>query len=53
MQALKNLEKTKKVTLIWIPGHQGLFENEITDAFTKKGAAIIPEEQVVGGFVPD
>jgi ribonuclease HI len=39
MQVLENLSKSNKVTLMWIPGHQGIPVNEEADRLAKGGAA--------------
>jgi ribonuclease HI len=39
------LEKSNKVTLIWIPGHQGILGNEEADRLAKKGAVEVPPNQ--------
>ena len=38
LEALKKLAKISKLTIVWIPGHERLVENENTDALAKKGA---------------
>ncbi|XP_043271193.1 uncharacterized protein [Venturia canescens] len=48
MQALNEAGKKNKVTLTWIPGHQGFYGNERADGLAKRGTEIPPAHQVVG-----
>jgi ribonuclease HI len=45
LQVLEKLSKTNKVTLMWIPGHQGIPGNEEADRLAKEGAVEIPPNQ--------
>jgi hypothetical protein len=45
MQVLEKLSKFNKVTLMWIPGHQGIPGNEEADRLAKEGATEIPPNQ--------
>jgi ribonuclease HI len=45
MQVLEKLSKFNKVTLIWIPGHQGITGNEEADSLAKEGAIEVPPNQ--------
>jgi ribonuclease HI len=42
MQVLEKLSKVNKVTLMWIPGHQGIPGNEEADRLAKEGAVEVP-----------
>nr|XP_034174838.1 uncharacterized protein LOC117601763 [Osmia lignaria] len=48
MQALSQLSKLNKITLIWTPGHQGVQGNEIADGLAKLGTLESPVQQIVG-----
>ncbi|XP_071572363.1 uncharacterized protein [Temnothorax nylanderi] len=48
MLALERLSGLNKVTLVWVPGHQGIPGNEIADSLAKKGANEAPSDQVAG-----
>ncbi|XP_070518863.1 uncharacterized protein [Cardiocondyla obscurior] len=37
MRAISKLGETNKVTLVWIPGHQGTHGNEVADGLAKDG----------------
>jgi ribonuclease HI len=61
MQVLEKLSKSNKVTLMWIPEHQGIPDNEEADRLAKEGAVEVPPDQFaaipfsVGGnrtFIP-
>jgi ribonuclease HI len=43
MQVLEKLSKSNKVTLMWIPGHQGIPGNEEADRLAKEGAVEVPQ----------
>jgi ribonuclease HI len=45
MQVLEKLSKSNKVTLMWIPGHQGILGNEEADRLAKEGAVEVPPNQ--------
>jgi ribonuclease HI len=45
MQALEKLSKSNKVTLMWIPGHEGILDNEEADRLAKEGAVEVPPNQ--------
>jgi ribonuclease HI len=45
MQMLVKLSKFNKVTLVWIPGHQGIPCNEEADRLAKEGAVEVPPDQ--------
>jgi hypothetical protein len=45
MQVLEKLSKFNKVTLMWIPGHQGIPGNEEADRLAKEGAIEVPPNQ--------
>ena len=36
--ALISLKALTSVTIFWVPGHAGVFENEISDVLAKRGA---------------
>jgi ribonuclease HI len=42
VQGLEKLSKSNKVTLMWIPGHQGIPGNEEADKLVKEGAVEVP-----------
>ncbi|XP_070529632.1 uncharacterized protein [Cardiocondyla obscurior] len=42
MRALSKLGETNKVTLVWIPGHQGIHGNEVADELAKQGTLMEP-----------
>ncbi|XP_032685833.1 uncharacterized protein LOC116850995 [Odontomachus brunneus] len=48
MQALARLGESNKITLVWIPGHQGFLGNEIADELAKLGTQMDPATQIVG-----
>jgi ribonuclease HI len=45
MQVLEKLSKSNRVTLVWIPGHQGIPGNEEADRLAKDGVAEVPPDQ--------
>jgi hypothetical protein len=45
MQVLEILSKSNRVTLMWIPGHQGIPDNEEADRLAKEGAVEVPPNQ--------
>jgi hypothetical protein len=45
MQVLEKLNKFDKVTLMWIPRHQGIPGNEEADRLAKEGAFEVPPNQ--------
>jgi hypothetical protein len=45
MQVLEKLSKSIKVTLMWIPGHQGIPGNEEADRLAKEWAVEVPPDQ--------
>ena len=45
MQVLEKLSKPNKITLMWIPGHQGIPDNEEADRLAKVGAVEVPPNQ--------
>jgi hypothetical protein len=45
MQVLEELSKSNRVTLMWIPGHQGIPGNEEADRLAKEGAVEVPPDQ--------
>ncbi|XP_029173397.1 uncharacterized protein LOC114942243 [Nylanderia fulva] len=48
MLALEELCGTNKVTLVWVPGHQGIPGNEIADSLAREGASKAPYSREVG-----
>ncbi|XP_032685191.1 uncharacterized protein LOC116850698 [Odontomachus brunneus] len=48
MQALARLGESNKITLVWVPGHQGFLGNEIADELAKLGIQMDPATQIVG-----
>ncbi|XP_032688015.1 uncharacterized protein LOC116852108 [Odontomachus brunneus] len=48
MQALARLGESNKITLVWIPGHQGFLGNKIADELAKLGTQMDPATQIVG-----
>jgi ribonuclease HI len=45
MQVLEKLSKSNRVTLMWIPRHQGVPGNEEADRLAKEGAVEVPPDQ--------
>jgi ribonuclease HI len=45
MQVLEKLSKSNRVTLMWIPGHQGIPGNEEADRLAKERAVEVPPDQ--------
>jgi hypothetical protein len=45
MQVLEKLSKFDRVTLMWIPGYQGILGNEEADRLAKEGAVEVPPDQ--------
>jgi ribonuclease HI len=45
MQVLGKLNEFNKLTLVWIPGHQGILGNEEADRLAKGGATEVPSNQ--------
>jgi ribonuclease HI len=45
MQVLGRLSELNKVTLVWIPGHQGILGNEEADRLAKEGAIEVTPNQ--------
>jgi ribonuclease HI len=45
MQVLQKLSKSNNVTLMWIPGHQGIPGNEEADRLAKEGVVEVPPDQ--------
>jgi len=45
MLALNKLDESNRITLAWVPGHQG---NEVADGLAKLGTLEVPGRQVVG-----
>jgi hypothetical protein len=45
MEVLEKLSKSNKVTLMWIPWHQGIPGNEEADWLAKEGAVEVPPDQ--------
>jgi len=50
IQALNKLGKLNKITLTWVPGHQGIFGNEIADKLAKLGTQEDLVLWVIGPF---
>lgn len=48
MQALQKLSESNKITLIWVPGHQGIQGNEEADRLAKLGTQEEPVNWPVG-----
>ncbi|XP_020297787.1 uncharacterized protein LOC109862210 [Pseudomyrmex gracilis] len=48
IQALNRLGDHNKITLVWVPGHQGIRGNEIADGLAKLGTLEEPAGQKVG-----
>ncbi|XP_029174069.1 uncharacterized protein LOC114942800 [Nylanderia fulva] len=48
MLALEELCGKNKVTLVWVPGHQGIPGNEIADSLAREGASKAPHSREVG-----
>ena len=45
-QNLNRLANSNKVTLNWIPGHEGFMGNEVADRLAKRGADLPPEQAI-------
>jgi hypothetical protein len=45
MQVLGKLSEFNKLTLVWIPGNQGILGNEEADRLAKEGATEVPPNQ--------
>jgi ribonuclease HI len=45
MQVLEKLNEFNKVTLVWIPGHQGIPGNKESDRLAKEGTTEVPPNQ--------
>jgi ribonuclease HI len=45
MQVLGKLSEFNKVTLVWIPGHQGILGNEEANRLAKERATEVPPNQ--------
>jgi len=48
MLALNRLGESHELTLVWVPGHQGIPGNETTDGLMGLGTQLDPEMQIVG-----
>jgi len=48
MLALNKLNEINKITLVWIPGHQGIYGNEVADDLAKLETLEITAKQIVG-----
>ncbi|XP_020299149.1 uncharacterized protein LOC109863313, partial [Pseudomyrmex gracilis] len=48
MQALNRLGKQNNITLVWVPGHQGIQGNKVDDSLAKLGNLEEPGCQIVG-----
>lgn len=48
MQALNSLGERNSITLVWVPGHQGIQGNEMADSLAKLGTLEEPACQRVG-----
>jgi hypothetical protein len=48
MHALEKLSGSNEVTLVWIPGHQGIPRNEEADKLATKGTSGVPSDKTVG-----
>lgn len=48
MQLINEVGENNKITLVWIPGHQGFYGNEEADRLAKLGTEEEPVRQMVG-----
>jgi len=48
MLALNKLGESNRITLAWVPGHQGIHGNVVADGLAKLGTLEVPAKQVVG-----
>ncbi|XP_020296935.1 uncharacterized protein LOC109861622, partial [Pseudomyrmex gracilis] len=48
MQTLNRLSERNNITLVWVPGHQGIQDNEVADSLAKLGTLEEPICQIVG-----
>lgn len=42
MAELTRLGADNKVTLVWVPGHQGIHDSEVADSLANTGAQLEP-----------
>jgi len=48
MLTLNRLGESNRITVVWVPGHQGIHGNEVADGLAKLGTLEIPARQIVG-----